>query len=299
VLHLLDFDSTGSYTLVYAAAALAADTAATVSVVSTLPAASPASFSVMWSGNDGAAGSWVAHFVFFVSVNGAPFTNWLAKATSGGAIFTGTNGVSYAFYSRATDAAGNLEPAPLEADAQTITTIVNSAPELSLGPPVTVNEGETVMITAAGLDADGDAITYSLGAGSPPGMVLNVQSGQINWTTGEAHGPSTNQITVIARDNGAPPLSATQTVSVTVLEVNQPPTLAALTNRTIAEGRLLTFTNIASDADLPKQLLTFSLAAGAPVGTTQNSPLPASRPVMDGDYLGAIICSNHRRKFSS
>jgi hypothetical protein len=53
-----------------------------------------------------------------------------------------------------------------------------------------------------------------------------------------------------------------------VLESNLPPVLAAITNRTIAEGSLLTVTNTATDADLPVQQLTFSLGAGAPTGAS-------------------------------
>lgn len=49
-------------------------------------------------------------------------------------------------------------------------------------------------------------------------------------------------------------------------EENSPPTLGAIANRTIAEGRLLTFATVASEGDLLWQALTFSLGAGAPSG---------------------------------
>src|SRR5207247_1691205 len=57
-----------------------------------------------------------------------------------------------------------------------------------------------------------------------------------------------------------PSLSATQTFTVFVLETNSPPLLVAISNKTIVEGLLLTFTNSASDSDTPANTLTFSLA---------------------------------------
>ena len=41
----------------------------------------------------------------------------------------------------------------------------------------------------------------------------------------EAEGPSTNTITTVVTDNGVPPLSATNSFTVVVNEVNSPPTL--------------------------------------------------------------------------
>jgi len=47
---------------------------------------------------------------------------------------------------------------------------------------------------------------------------------------------------------------------------NSPPIMAAIPNFIIEEGRVLTFTATAADADLPLQMLTFSLEPGAPAG---------------------------------
>jgi hypothetical protein len=49
---------------------------------------------------------------------------------------------------------------------------------------------------------------------------------------------------------------------------NQAPVLAAISNRTVTAGALLTFTSSASDADFPPNALAFSLDPGAPVGAT-------------------------------
>ena len=71
--------------------------------------------------------------------------------------------------------------------------------------------------------------------------------------------PGTNYICVVVVDDGTPSLSSTQSFTVQVLPLNVAPVLVAISNYTIFEGETLTFTNIAADADLPPQLLTYSL----------------------------------------
>ena len=53
-----------------------------------------------------------------------------------------------------------------------------------------------------------------------------------------------------------------------VREINSAPIILATTTRTISEGSLLTVTNKAFDGDLPAQILTWSLGAGAPAGAS-------------------------------
>ena len=72
---------------------------------------------------------------------------------------------------------------------------------------------------------------------------------------GEAQGPSTNLITTIVTDNGVPPLSATNSFTVIVNEVNLAPVLPVQTNLVVDELTLLTVTNTATDSDLPANLL--------------------------------------------
>ena len=50
-----------------------------------------------------------------------------------------------------------------------------------------------------------------------------------------------------------------ETINITVSEVNQAPVLAAIGNKSIDEGSLLTFTASATDPDLPANNLSFSL----------------------------------------
>jgi hypothetical protein len=73
---------------------------------------------------------------------------------------------------------------------------------------------------------------------------------------------------VIVTDNGLPALSATGMVTVIVREVNQPPVLAPIANFVVSEGQLVTFTNHATDPDIPTNTLTYSLAGNIPTGVT-------------------------------
>src|SRR5438874_13629032 len=89
----------------------------------------------------------------------------------------------------------------------------------------------------------------------------------MTWTPTEAQGPSTNTLTTVVTDNGVPPLSATNSFTIVVTEVNSAPSLPNQTNRTIAELTALVVTNTASDSDLPANTLSYSLQT-PPVGAT-------------------------------
>ena len=65
--------------------------------------------------------------------------------------------------------------------------------------------------------------------------------------------------------------SVTQSFSVTVSEVNAPPTLASIPNQTIKTGETLTVSLSAADTDLPAQELVLSMPFGGPLGASVNS----------------------------
>ena len=142
----------------------------------------------------------------------------------------------------------------------------NNPPVLTAIPNQTINEGSTLVFTNSATDTNGDSLTFSLDPGAPAGAAVNPTTGVFSWTPTEAQGPATNSITVRVTDNGSPPLSATNTFSVVVNEVNQAPVLTAISNRTVYAGMTLTITNSASDADIPANALTYSLDPGAPAG---------------------------------
>jgi hypothetical protein len=149
----------------------------------------------------------------------------------------------------------------------------NVNPELAAIGNKTGNEGSQLSFTATATDSDapGQSLTFSLDAGAPAGAAINASSGVFTWTPTETQGPGTYNVTVRVTDNGSPNLSASETIQITVNEVNATPALAAIGNKTVNEGSTLSFTTTAADSDVPVQTLTFSLDAGAPAGASINS----------------------------
>ncbi|MDH7503539.1 MAG: hypothetical protein QHJ82_12620 [Verrucomicrobiota bacterium] len=278
-LHLLDYNSTGQYTLRYELLP-AEDNEPPTSTVSELADKSRPSFLVRWTGQDNPGGSGIVSFDVFFSENGGPFVRWLQATPATSALFQGTLGKSYAFYTVAVDRAGNRESPPAAPQAQTTVVLENQAPVFAPQTNTVIVEGTTLAMTVTATDPDGDTVIYELGAGASPGLVLNPATGQLNWATAGPQGPSTNQITIAARDTGIPPLSATQSFDVIVLEQNLAPTIEPVPDLTVAEQVLLTFTNAASDVDLPAQKLTFTPGQRAPSGASVNptTGLFTSRP---------------------
>ena len=141
-------------------------------------------------------------------------------------------------------------------------------------PPVLPAIADRVMIentlltfTNSATDPDGNALTYSLGAGAPNGASVT-NNGVFAWTPDESQGPGTNAISMIVTDDGAPGLSATQSFTVVVLETNAAPALTAIADRALHATAALTLTNSATDSDVPANALTFSLDPGAPASAS-------------------------------
>ncbi|MCX7926584.1 MAG: putative Ig domain-containing protein, partial [Candidatus Omnitrophica bacterium] len=140
---------------------------------------------------------------------------------------------------------------------QTITITVsnvNRAPVLASIGNKTVNEASTLSFTLSATDPDGDSVTYS-SPNLPNGATLNASTGVFSWT------PNINQagnysVTFLAVDPlGA---SAQQTITISVGNVNQPPVLSTIGNRTVAEGATVTFTVSGTDADLDTLIYSVS-----------------------------------------
>jgi hypothetical protein len=151
-----------------------------------------------------------------------------------------------------------------------IVTPANSVPILPAQSNRTIAELTVLTVTNTATD-DGPAsgLSYTLLA-SPAGANISA-SGIITWTPTEAQGPSSNTFTTRVTDSGTPALSATNTFTVVVSEVNNPPSLPNQPNRTIAELTALVVTNTASDSDVPANSLGYAL-----LGAPANAAISAS-----------------------
>jgi hypothetical protein len=148
-----------------------------------------------------------------------------------------------------------------------------------------VNEGQLLQVTATATDPDPstNVLTFSL-QGATNGASINPTTGVFSWTPSESQGPGPVSFTVRVTD-GAGGLDE-ETISVTVNEVNLPPVLGAIGNKTGVVGTPVTFTATATDPDIPANTLTFSLDAGAPTGASINptTGVFSFTPTTAGDF---------------
>ena len=207
--------------------------------------------------------------VLTFSLGAGAATNAIIDATNGVFTWTPTQGQigSNAFEVIVTD--NGLQPLSATQSFSVTVLASNNPPVLAAIADRTVVVGMTLTITNVATDPDSppQVLTFGLGAGAATNAVIDATSGVFTWTPTQAD-IGTNAFSIIVTDNGLPPLSATQSFSVMVLASNNPPVLAAVSDRTIAGGMTLTITNMATDPDSPPQVLTFSLDAGAPAGAS-------------------------------
>jgi PKD repeat protein len=166
---------------------------------------------------------------------------------------------------------------PVGTDSETIQVTVNevsAAPVLAAIGNKTVNEGSLLSFTATATDADGDPLTFSLGAGAPAGAAITA-GGAFTWTPTEAQGPGVYPITVNVSDGSS---TDSETIQVTVNEVNVAPVLNQPSDMTVNEGASDTQQLTATDADLPANTLTFSKLSGPLFVTISASGLVTVAP---------------------
>ncbi|MBS1706181.1 MAG: putative Ig domain-containing protein [Armatimonadetes bacterium] len=139
----------------------------------------------------------------------------------------------------------------------------NQPPVLGAIGSKTVNELSPLSFTATATDPENNGLTFSL-SGAPSGASITA-GGVFTWTPTEAQGPGSYSFDVVVTDNGSPNLSDSETITVTVNEVNVAPVVSNGSDVTINEGTLYSFNYDATDSDLPAQTVTFSLV-NAPSG---------------------------------
>jgi hypothetical protein len=167
--------------------------------------------------------------------------------------------------------ATNLPPAAL--DELTTLSATNIANDADL-PPQTLTYTVTALVDTNAMIANSWPLNYA--TTNPPPIVNS--NGVITWTPGEAQGPGVYIITAVATDNGVPPLSVTNSFTMTVNEVNLPPVLPSPPDYTINRLTPLVVNNTATDPDIPANPLTYQLSG--PVGATITNGVIAWTPTL-------------------
>ncbi len=139
----------------------------------------------------------------------------------------------------------------------------NNPPVLASVGNKSILEGATLNFTVSATDEDGDGLTYAA-SNLPSGAGFNTVTGVFSWI------PALNQsgsysVTFTVTDGSD---NDSETILITVAEVNRLPVLNPIGTQTIGEGSQLTFTITASDPD--DDALSYS-AEGLPDGATFNS----------------------------
>ena len=129
----------------------------------------------------------------------------------------------------------------------TVNTQPNVAPVLTAIGSKSVNEMVLLEFNVTATDADGDSLRFSLETGAPSGASINLTSGAFAWTPTEMQDGAPSITVQVSDSRGG---TASETITVTVSEVNTAPVLDAITTpKGVARPDTLTFTATASDDD--------------------------------------------------
>jgi hypothetical protein len=162
-------------------------------------------------------------------------------------------------------------------EAVTITVSdTNRSPTLSSIGSQSVAEGAALSLTVSGSDPDGDALTYSI-SGNPSGSSLS--SNVFSWTPSSGQAGSYQVTFVVSDGKGG---EASEGVTITVVEVNRPPTLSSIGSQSMAEGAALSLTLSGSDPD--GDALTYSVS-DSPSGSSLSGNIFSWTP--DHDQAGS------------
>ncbi len=136
------------------------------STVAALPAFEPSpTFNVTWSGTDSASGSAISTYTVYVSDDGGPYTAWQENTTLTSAPFSGQTGHTYAFYSVASDNAGNVQATPTGAQATTTVVYSTSLSEVSGSGTYGGSATLTATLTSDGSPVADASVAFTLTVG--------------------------------------------------------------------------------------------------------------------------------------
>jgi hypothetical protein len=184
--------------------------------------------------------------------------------------FLGARGNTYSFYSVAHANSGITEAPHTNADTS-IFISTNQPPLVGIMTNIVVAPESLVDFTVTGSsDPNGDSFTFSLDNNAPADASISPE-GLFTWKPSRAFAETTNTITVFATDNGLPPLSGSNTFTVTVLDYIE----VTLGSTNVATGGIASVpvyiasssgvTNMSFNLRVPENLISnFTLTATAP-----------------------------------
>jgi uncharacterized repeat protein (TIGR01451 family) len=142
----------------------------------------------------------------------------------------------------------------------------NIPPVLPVIPTQTVSELTLLTVTNTATEPSPNATTLGYGLVNPPTNMSISANGIITWTPAQNQSPSTNTITTVVTNSDPsdvvnPQLTATNSFTVIVGEVNTAPVLPKILTQMVNEQTLLTVTNIATNSNIHATNLGYGLVS--------------------------------------
>jgi hypothetical protein len=141
---------------------------------------------------------------------------------------------------------------------------VNSTPTVqSIAVSTQLNAAKTITLLGADSDIPTQTLTYAISTNPTNGTLGSISGNQVTYTPNENYTGS-DTFTYTVSDG----VVSSSEGTVTITTGNDTPALGEVSNQTVAEGSLLSFTVTASDQN--EDPLTFSLSGDVPAGATIN-----------------------------
>jgi hypothetical protein len=134
----------------------------------------------------------------------------------------------------------------------TVTELGNQPPVISQANDTTINENDSLVIVVTATDPEGTGIVLTALPSMPHSSFIDSGNGVGVFRAHASYFDAGSYfVRFMATDNGTPRLSSSDTVNITVVDVNQPPYLPQIGPYAVAAGRTLTFTVLATDSTDP------------------------------------------------
>ena len=238
------------------------------------------------------------------SINIAPLPAWLTFSSATGRLSgtpgSGDVGTTAGIVISVSD--GNGGGASLDAfDLEVITT--NTIPTIEGVPETSVNQDADYLFIPVGFDADGDTLTYSI-VNQPAWAEFDAGTGALSGTPGSGDVGVTSGIVVSVSDGSGSGTVALAAFAITVVDVNDAPTIGGTPPTRVAQGGGYLFAPVGADADRGDTLtysiniaplpgwLSFDTSTGALSGTPGSGDVGTTTGIVisvsDGSLMGTV-----------
>ena len=159
---------------------------------------------------------------------------------------------------------------PSKSDVEVITITVgnvNRPPDLDPIGNMTVSVGDLLEFRIVAIDPEGNDLIYSA-SNLPTGAIFTAETRTFSWIPVPAQAGNYKNVIFSVIDNGLPAESDSETIVITVGDVNRPPVITAIAARTVNEEEPLGFTVTAMDPDGDNMVY---FASNLPTGSVFNS----------------------------